>query len=153
MDQRIDYAESRRWTHYLTLDPLTLVQNLLGGGDIQRDHLAIADLEIQAADLVRRREEVAEHLAREVVGLVLDYEQLGRELALLESQMQTQQLQVAVMEAGYRTGQGDTVTMLGVWQRTEDLQIRQQETRLDQAQVQRKLEQIVDTLPPLNSEF
>jgi hypothetical protein len=143
MAQRIDYAESRRWTNYLTMDPLELVQNLLGGGAVQRERVAIASLELQAADLVRRREEVAEDLAREVIGLVMDYERLGRELGLLASQIETQQLQQAVMEAGYRTGQGDTVQMMSVWQRTEDLQAQRQERSVAQGQVRRELEALV----------
>lgn len=142
MAQRIDYAESRRWTNYLTLDPLELVQNLLGGGDVQRDQVAIASLEVQAADLVRRREEVAEDLAREVIALVMDHERLDRELTLLASQLETQQLQQAVQESAYRTGQGNTVQMMSVWQRTEDLQAQQQERSVAQAQVRRQLEQI-----------
>jgi hypothetical protein len=142
MAQRIDYAESRRWTNYLTTDPLELVQNLLGGGAVQRERVAIASLELQAADLVRRREEVAEDLAREVIGLVMDYERLGRELGLLESQIEIQQLQQAVMEAAYRTGQGSTVQMMGVWQRTEDLQAQLQERAVAQGQVRQELEQV-----------
>ena len=45
-DQRQDYARARQWTNYITLDPIRLVQNVLGGGDVQRDRLAIADLEL-----------------------------------------------------------------------------------------------------------
>ena len=92
------------------------------GVDVQRDRLAIADLELQVADLIQRREEVAEELAAEVVNLVLAYERLERELELLASQIETQQLQQAVMEAAYRTGQENTGTMLEVWQRTETLE-------------------------------
>ncbi|NEP15464.1 MAG: hypothetical protein F6J97_01010 [Leptolyngbya sp. SIO4C1] len=145
MQERIDYAEARRWTNYITLDPLRLVQNVLGGGDVQRDRIAIADLEIQAADLVRRREAVAEALAREVVALVLAYERLDRELALLASQLETQQLQQAVMESAYRTGQSDTVTMLRIWQRTEEIVAKASERQIAQAQTQQELEQITDS--------
>ncbi|NEP58712.1 MAG: hypothetical protein F6K31_17125 [Symploca sp. SIO2G7] len=41
-NDRQDYAEARQWTNYLTLDPIRLVQNVLGGGDVQRDRLALA---------------------------------------------------------------------------------------------------------------
>ena len=51
-DERQNYAESRRWTNYLTLDPVRLVQNVLGGGDVQRDRLAIAALELEAENLI-----------------------------------------------------------------------------------------------------
>lgn len=144
MAERIDYAESRRWTNYLTLDPLQLVQNVLGGGDVQRDRLAIADLELQVADLARRREEVAEDLAGEVVRLVLAYEEGERALELLQMQLETQQLQQAVMESSYRTGQGDTVTMLTVWQRTEALAVQLQEQQVVQEQTIQTLNRIVE---------
>ena len=130
MAERIGYAESRRWTNYLTLDPLGLVQNILGGGDVQRDRLAIADLELQVADLIRRREAVAEDLAAEVVDLVLAYEEGERALELLQVQLETQRLQQAVMESSYRTGQGDTGAMLRVWQRTEALASERENRRI-----------------------
>ena len=38
-DQRQDYATARHWVNYITLDPFRLVQNVLGGGDVQRDRL------------------------------------------------------------------------------------------------------------------
>ncbi len=37
MGERIDYTSNRRWTNYLTTDPLRLVANIFGGGDVQRD--------------------------------------------------------------------------------------------------------------------
>jgi hypothetical protein len=51
MDKRIDHAHNRSWTSYVTLDPVKLLQNLFGGGDVQRDKIAIADLEVKTADL------------------------------------------------------------------------------------------------------
>ena len=105
--------------------------------------LAIANLEVQAADLVRRREEVAEALARDVVGLVLEYEELGRRIELLDSQLVTQQQRQLILEAQYRTGQGSTTTMLSVWQRTEDLEARRAEKGIDQEQLLTKLARVV----------
>jgi len=139
---RISYAEARQWTDYLTTDPMRLVQNLFGGGDVQRNRLAIADLEVQSSELMRRREEVATALTREVVNYVLEYEQLGRQLDLLEMQMITQRHQQSVMEVGYRMGQGNTNTMLSVWQRTEDLEARRVEMGFNQARIVAELEQL-----------
>ncbi len=141
--QRQDYAESRQWTNYLTLDPIRLVQNVLGGGDVQRDRIAIASLELETANLIRRREEVAEGIAHEVVGLVLDYEKLDRQADLSASQLETHRLRVTVRESAYRTGQSSTESMLSLWQRTEDLEARCQERLIGQAQVVRELEVLV----------
>ncbi|MEM0979541.1 MAG: hypothetical protein AAGH78_04620 [Cyanobacteria bacterium P01_H01_bin.58] len=65
------------------MDPIRLIQNVLGGGDVQRDRIAIASLELEAANLIRRREAVAEAVAGEVVERVLDYEEMLRKGALL----------------------------------------------------------------------
>ncbi|NEP61732.1 MAG: hypothetical protein F6K31_33065 [Symploca sp. SIO2G7] len=143
-NDRQDYAEARQWTNYLTLDPIRLVQNVLGGGDVQRDRLAIAALELEAANLSRRRKAVAEEITREVVDLVLDYEKQNRQLTLTTAQYQTQQQRQAVMEAVYRTGSGATSQVLTVWQRTEDIAARCQEQHIDQAQTVRELEVLVD---------
>ena len=137
------YQRSQQWTNYLTLDPMQLIQNLLGGGAVQRNEIAIAELEMRAADLIRRRQEVAEGLGREVIRLVLRWERLRRDAELLDSQLLTQRQRVAVLEAGYRTGGGSTPSMLSVWQRTEDLAARREEKAIEQSQVQRELAQLV----------
>lgn len=85
--ERQEYAEARQWTNYLTMDPVRLVQNVLGGGDVQRDRIEIATLELEAANLIRRREEVAEGIAREIIDLVLNYEHLDRQAVLVVWQL------------------------------------------------------------------
>lgn len=80
---RITQQQRREWTAWLTTDPLAFVQNLFGGGAVGENRLAVAALELQAADLHRRRMEVAEGLARGMVALVLSYEELERRQALL----------------------------------------------------------------------
>lgn len=122
------------------IDPLRLVQNLLGGGDVAANRLAIADLEINAADLLRRREEVAEAIAQQVIDLVLDYEAFSRRLEALEKQLATQLQRQAVFEVRYRTGQGTTDQMLQMWQQTDELRARIDEVRIDQGQTLRELE-------------
>lgn len=147
--ERQDYAEARQWTNYLTLDPIRLVQNVLGGGDVQRDRLAIATLELETADLIRRREEAAESITRDVIDLVLAHEKLDRQAELIESQLESHLLRVAVAEARYRTGQGATSSMIGLWQRTEDLVTRGSEKRIEQTQVKRALEILMGETDPI----
>ena len=141
-NDRIGYAEARQWTDYLTLDPVELVQNIFGGGAVQRNRLAIADLEVQVADLIRRREEVAESLAREVVDQVLEYEQLGRRLELLDAQIVTQEHREAVLEVSYRMGEGSTINMLGIWQQTEDMVAKRAELAITRERWVTELEQL-----------
>lgn len=141
--ERRQQTESRWWVNWITIDPFELVQNVLGGGNVGRDRLQVAALEVEEANLVRRREEVAENLTREVIDLVLNVEQLDRRLDSLDGQLQTQRQRQAVMEARYRTGQGSTDQMLRMWQRTDDLQGRIDETAIEQWQVVRALEVLV----------
>lgn len=150
---RIDYAEAHQWLDVFPssssglsanplswLDPLRLVQNLLGGGDVQRNRLAIAELEIGAAELIRRREEVAEAIAQDVIDLVLGYEASVRRLETLDGRLTTQLQREAVLEVRYRTGQGTTDQMLRMWQQTDELRARIDEVQIDQDQTVRELE-------------
>ncbi|MEM9804905.1 MAG: hypothetical protein AAF959_06470 [Cyanobacteria bacterium P01_D01_bin.56] len=122
--ERQDYSESRQWTSYLTLDPVKLLQNAMGGGEVQQNRLVIAGLELEMANLIRRREEVAEDLANDVLDAVLDHQALTREARMLATRVANQRQRQAVTEANYRTGQGSTDAMLRVWQRTEDIVAR-----------------------------
>ena len=143
--ERRQYTESRWWVNWITADPFALVQNILGGGEVGRDCLRVAEIEVEAANLIRRREEVATALAREVIDQVLQYEQLGRQLELLDSQIVTQRQRQAVMEVGYRMGEGTTGTMLTVWQQTEDLEARRVEMAIAQGRIVAELAQVVGT--------
>lgn len=122
------------------IDPLRLVQNLLSGGDVQRNRLAIAELEIGAADLVRRREEVAAAIAQDVIDLVSEYEELDCRSISLNGQLKTQLQRQAVLEVRYRAGQGSTNQMLSMWQQTYELRARIGEVQIDQVQMVRALE-------------
>ncbi len=100
MGARINYTSNRRWTNYLTTEPLRLVANIFGGGDVQRDNIAIADLEVKVAsleasraNLERRRAEVESQIREEVLSLVLEHEAAGRQAALVESQLASHQIQ------------------------------------------------------------
>ena len=75
MGDRKDYAESKLWTNYLPtstgssvidiVNPFAWIKNIAGGGDMQRDRLAIADLEIKAATLEAARAELENKLESE----------------------------------------------------------------------------------------
>jgi hypothetical protein len=142
---RITTAQAQAWTAYLQLEPLRLVQNLLGGGDVAANRLAIAGLELQAADLVRRREEVAEAITEAVIDQVLLYEALDRQLKRLEGQLEAQRQRQAVYEIRYRTGQGSTDEMLRLWQQTEALADQIEAVQIEQQQVVRSLEVLCGT--------
>jgi hypothetical protein len=78
----IDYAESKLWTNYLPsstsfggsildiINPFAWIKNLAGGGEMQRDRIAIADLEIKAATLEAARAELERQREEEKILLV-----------------------------------------------------------------------------------
>ena len=89
------------------------------GGDVQRDNIAIADLEVKSAELEayranlhRRKAEVKSQLREEVLGLVLEYEAAERQYSLVEAQLASHQVQQQIMEIDYRFGNGSTSSYL-----------------------------------------
>jgi outer membrane protein TolC len=138
--QQIDRQYERRWTailpalgDLLTLNPLSLIGSLFGGGSFRDVDLRIADLQVRVSDLVRRRAEVTVQLHAEVTELVMQVEKGDRQIALLQSQLANQQQRVSVMAIGYRLGDGTTEQMIRLWQQTEAL-----EAKLTEMQVNRE---------------
>ena len=128
-EKRIDHTSKKRWTNYISSDPVRIVTNVLGGGDVQRDHIAIADLEVKSAELEayranlhRHKAEVKSQLREEVLGLVLEYEAAQREYVLAQSKLATYSQQRQLIEIDYQYGNGSTTQMLNMWQQGESLE-------------------------------
>ena len=145
----IRYSKRRRWTNYLTTDPIRLLQNLFGGGDVQRDNLAITGLEIRKADLeaakallLRRREETRILLGDKVLNLVLEHQRAQRQEALTQTQLHNQQLRNRIAEIDYRYGDGSTSQILSLGQQEQQLEIQLLQHQLAQTEAQRKLLQL-----------
>jgi hypothetical protein len=157
----IDYANSKLWTNYLPsstsfggsvldiINPFAWVKNLAGGGDMQRDQLAIADLEVKAAtleaaraELERQREEEKILLGDKVLRLVLDYEAATRRVKLVESQLQSFNVSREVFRIRYRLGEGTTEQLLGVEERDDRLSEQLVEARTRQDEAVRELGQV-----------
>jgi hypothetical protein len=156
----IDYAESKLWTNYLPtssvggsvldiINPFAWIKNLAGGGDMQRDKLAIADLEIKAAtleaaraELERQREEEKVNLGDRVLRLVLDYESSDRTIALIQSQQKTFNLQNEVFRIQYRLGQGSTEQLLGMTTRGDRLNEQLTDASIKRDEAVREMRQL-----------
>jgi hypothetical protein len=158
----IDYAESKLWTNYLPsstafggsvldiINPFAWVKNLAGGGDMQRDRIVIADLEIKAAtleaaraELERQREEEKVDLGDKVLRLLLDYEAVSRKYALVESQLETYSQQQEILRIRYRLGQGETAEFLESQVRGEGLRGQLVELESSQQEKVRELGQLI----------
>ena len=147
--KRIEHTSKKRWTNYISSNPLRIAANLLGGGDVQRDNIAIADLEIKSAELEayranlhRRKAEVKSKLREEVLGLVLKYEAAEREYVLAQSKLATYSQQLQLIEIDYQFGNGSTTQMLGLWQQGESLEAEVIQVESKKTEITRKLLQM-----------
>ena len=66
-EDRIEYTRKKKWTNYISANPINIIQNIFGGGDVQRDNLAIANLEIRTADLLAAKAELERQQEEEKV--------------------------------------------------------------------------------------
>ena len=120
-EDRIDYTSKKKWTNYISTNPVDIIQNLFGGGGVQRDNIALANLEVRTTDLLAakaelERQQEAEKLEieDEVLNLLLNYEAANRKHELLLSQLETLEQQREVVRIAYRMGRGSTSQILGI---------------------------------------
>ena len=156
-EKRIEHTSKKRWTNYISLDPLRIAANVLGGGDVQRDNIAIADLEVKSAELEayranlhRRKAKVSSQLREEVLGLVLEYEAAEREYVLAQSKLATYDRQRQLIEIDYQFGNGSTTQMLSMWQQGESLEALVIQIESQKTEITRKLQQLTGFNPTNN---
>ena len=120
-EDRIEYTSKKKWTNYISANPVDIIQNLFGGGGMQRDNLAIANLEVRTADLLaakaeleRQQSEEKVEIEDEVLDLLLDYKAANRKHELLTSQLETLEQQREVVRIAYKYGRGSTSQLLGI---------------------------------------
>ena len=144
--ERVDYSQDRQWTNYITADPVKLLQNIFGGGDVQRDRIAIADLEIKSADLEAAKAElefrkgnIQNHLEQEILELLLTYEAASRKVSLIEAQLETFSLSYQTYRIRYRFGNGSTSGLLALEDKGEKLKTQLTDKLIGQEQSIREL--------------
>ncbi|WP_156114175.1 TolC family protein [Myxosarcina sp. GI1] len=150
-EDRIDYTSKKKWTNYITTNPVDIIQNLFGGGGMQRDNLAIANLEIRTADLLAAKAELERQqeaeklkLEDEVLNLLLDYEAANRKHELLTSQLETLEQQREVTRIAYRMGRGSTSQILGMKNRRDRTVEQLTEVEIEQEESVRELLHLVE---------
>ena len=149
-EDRIDYVSKKSWTNYISTNPVNIIQNIFGGGDVQRDRIAIASLEIRTADLLaakaeleRQQEEEKVKIGDRVLRLLLDYEAAQRRHELLSSQLKTLEQQQKVARVSYRRGRGSTSQMLGMADKRDRLSEKLVDVEIKQDEAVRELKQLV----------
>ncbi len=148
-EDRIEYTRKKKWTNYISANPVNILQNIFGGGDVQRDNIAIASLEIRTADLLaakaeleRQQEEEKVKIGDRVLRLLLDYEAAQRRHELLTSQLKTLEQQQRVARVSYRRGRGSTNQMLGMSDKRDRLGEKIVEVQIKQDEAVRELGQL-----------
>ena len=136
--------------YYISVDPVTIIQNLFGGGGVQRDNIAIASLEIRTTDLLaakaeleRQQEEEKVRIEDEVLRLVLNYEAAKRKYNLLSSQLETLEQQREVIRIAYRMGRGSTSQILGMEDRRDRTIEQLTDVEIDRDESVRKIKQLI----------
>jgi hypothetical protein len=149
--ERIDYVSKKGWTNYISTNPVTIIQNIFGGGNVQRDRIAIADLEIKTADLLaakaeleRQQEEEKVEIGNKVLHLLLDYEAASRRHELLSSQLETLNQQREVTRIAYKFGQSSTSQILGMEDKRDRLSEQIVDVEIKRSEVVRELKQLTN---------
>ncbi|QCS48140.1 hypothetical protein FEK30_00950 (plasmid) [Picosynechococcus sp. PCC 11901] len=121
LEASVDYQRDRRWTTWLTPNPIGILQNLFGGGDRQRAELQIRTTEAQAdasrlnlieADI--RTEMRKKAIAAEIQA---DLDQL----ADLEAELMAEQKRLQLFEIYFQRGQGSPAEYLNFQNRLAQL--------------------------------
>ncbi len=157
-EDRIEYTRKKKWTNYISANPINILQNIFGGGDVQRDNLAIASLEIRTADLLAAKAELERQQEEEkvkigdleeirfagrILRLLLDYEAAERRHKLLLSQLKTLEQQQRVARVSYRLGRGSTSQILGMNDQRDRLTEKIIDTEIERDEAVRELGQLI----------
>ncbi len=149
-EDRIEYTRKKKWTNYISANPINILQNIFGGGSVQRDNIAIASLEIRTADLLaakaeleRQQEEEKVKISDRVLRLLLDYEAAQRRHELLKNQLETLEQQQRVARVSYRNGRGSTSQMLSMGDKRDRLSEKIVEVEIEQDEAVRELGQLI----------
>ncbi len=149
-EERIEYTRKKKWTNYISANPINILQNIFGGGAVQRDNIAIASLEIRTADLLaakaeleRQQEEEKVKISDRVLRLLLDYEAAQRRHELLKKQLETLEQQQKVARVSYRRGRGSTSQIIGMSDKRDRLIEKIVEVEIEKDEAGRELGQLI----------
>ncbi|MGK7894661.1 MAG: hypothetical protein AB4372_13805, partial [Xenococcus sp. (in: cyanobacteria)] len=149
-EDRIDYVSKKSWTNYISTNPVNIIQNIFGGGNVQRDRIAIASLEIRTADLLAAKAELERQQSEEkveigdrVLRLLLNYEAAERRHELLKNQLSNLEIQEKVARVSYRAGRGSTSQMLSMSDKRDRLTEKLINEEIRQTEAVRELGQLI----------
>lgn len=132
---RLEYVDRKRWVNFFANNPVKmpfkLVANILGGGDLQRDRIAIADLEVKRATLLSNKarllanvKEYEYQLREDILELLIEYESSIRALSLIEDRLDSLELKYRVFLIDYTAGQSNTDKFMSFSSKKADLEFK-----------------------------
>ena len=150
-EEKIGNAKDKKFLNYISTNPVEILKNLFGGGDVQRDRIAIVSLEIRTSDLIAARAELERQQVEEkveirdrILRLLLDYEAAQRRHENLNNQLETLDKQEQVIRIQYRLGRGSTNQVLGISDKRDRLVEKIVEVEIKQDEAVREIGQLVN---------
>jgi|GEM_PF-4358823 len=148
-EDRIELAKDKKFLNYISTNPVEILKNIFGGGNVQKDNIAIASLEIRTADLLAARAELERQqlvekmeIGDRVLRLLLDYEAAQRKHELLNNQLANLDVQEKVARVSYRAGRGSTSQIINMSDKRDRLTEKLVEVEIKQTEVVRELQQL-----------
>lgn len=132
-------AQAKQWTNYLDLlNPVGLLQNILGGGKIAEGELAIASLNLRAAELEATRDNEEIRVRQQIQDLLTAHSATTQNLHFSRQRLKNYSTRVGLIEEDYRAGRYSTEALLPLWEERDrlELEVNRQEEALRQIESQ-----------------
>lgn len=113
---------AKAWTAWLTTNPVSLVQNVFGGGRRQDVELAIAQLELELTRIGQEKEELIDSYRQSISLLLNELVRLQREFTRAKGAQRTHETRLVIARAGYRQGQGSHGAMISLEDKKSDIE-------------------------------
>lgn len=130
---------AKTWTAWITTNPVSLVQNVFGGGRRQDIELAIAQLELELSRLKAQQEALEDSYRKSLNLLLNELGRLERELTRVRAAHLTQSTRVAIARVGYRQGEGSHASMISLEDKLSSLQEASLDMREQIIQIQQEI--------------
>ena len=135
ISDRISFVDRKRWVNFFSNNPVEmpfkLVANILGGGDLQRDRIAIADLEVKRATLLSNKarllanvKEYEYQLREDILELLIEYESNIKGISLIEDRLDSLEFKYQIFLIDYTGGQSNTDKFMSFSTKKADLQFK-----------------------------
>jgi len=103
-DQLLKNQSAKAWTAWITTDPISLVQNVFGGGRKQDIQLALAQLEVELTKLKAQQANLVDSYAESILLFLSEYSRLESKKGKLQRQFRIKNTQMTITRIEYLQG-------------------------------------------------